>query len=171
VWAAPGDTGYVHRVGGIEKDVQSGNISYDAANHQNMTDLRAKKLAQLADFIPDQGLEQGVMGGLAVVAWGSTYGTIYQAVKEALAEGYSVAHIHLRHINPLPGNLGELLTEFEAVLVPELNTGQLATVLRDRLLVDAIQLNQVNGQPFAVADVKAAIAAHAPRRMQEVSRG
>lgn len=171
VWAAPGDTGYVHRVGGIEKDAQSGNISYDAANHQSMTDLRAKKLAQVADYIPDQTLEQGVMGGLAVVAWGSTYGTIYQAVKDALAEGYSVAHIHLRHINPLPSNLGELLTEFEAVLVPELNTGQLATVLRDRLLVDAVQLNQVNGQPFAVADVKAAIAAHAPRRMQEVSRG
>ena len=171
VWASPGHTGYVHRVGGIEKDVNTGNISYDPANHQTMTDLRARKMEKIANFIPAQTLDQGVKGGLAVVAWGSTYGTIYQAVKEAISEGCSVAHIHVRHISPLPPNLGELLTDFETVLVPELNTGQLATVLRDQLLVECVQLNQVSGQPFTVADVKAAIAAHAPRRIQEVTRG
>ncbi len=171
VWAAPGDEGYVYRVGGIEKDSHTGNISYDPANHQTMTDLRHRKLAQIADFIPEQKLEQGVTGGLAVVAWGSTYGTIYQAVKECITEGLSVAQIHLRHLNPLPSNLGELLTEFETILVPELNAGQLATVLRDQLLVECVQLNQVTGQPFAVKTVKQAIAAHAPQRMQEVNRG
>ena len=166
VWAAPGDQGYIHRVGGIEKDSGTGNISYDADNHQTMTDIRQNKVEHVAHFLPAQTLDQGVGQGLAVVAWGSTYGTIYQAVKEALREGLAVGHIHLRHLNPLPENLGELLAGFDAVLVPELNTGQLATVLRDKLLTDCIQLNQVTGQPFAVRDVLDAIRAHAPKRLE-----
>ncbi|MFM7120294.1 MAG: 2-oxoacid:acceptor oxidoreductase subunit alpha [Gammaproteobacteria bacterium] len=158
IWASPGDRRFIYRVGGIEKDIRTGNISYDAANHQAMTDMRADKVRRVADFIPAQTLEQGRVGGLAVVAWGSTYGTIHQAVLESLRAGLDVGQIHLRHLNPLPSNLGELLGQFEAVLVPELNTGQLATLLRDRLLVRLEQLNKVTGQPFTVQDVRAAIA-------------
>ena len=167
LWAAPGDAEHIHRVGGIEKDIETGHISYDPANHQAMTDLRAAKVAKVADHLPEQAIEQGVPGGLAVVAWGSTFGAVYQAVKESLGDGLAVAQIHLRHLNPLPANLGELLAGFEAVLVPELNNGQLATLLRDRLLVEVAQLNQVSGQPFPVAAVKAAIAEHAPPRLVE----
>ena len=162
LWAVPGDPRFIHRVGGIEKDIDSGNISYDADNHQAMTNLRAAKVASVADFIAPQTLDQGATGGLAVVAWGSTYGTIYQAVKEALAEGMDVAHVHLRHLNPFPSNLGNLLTQFNTILVPELNNGQLATVLRDRLGVEVSQLNKVTGQPLTVAEVKQAIANLAP---------
>ena len=170
LWASPGDPRFIHRVGGIERDIRTGNISYDAANHQAMTDMRSHKVASVADFIPDQVLEQGVTGGLAVVAWGSTYGTVYQAVREALAAGLSVGQIHLRHLNPLPPNLGELLDQFECVLVPELNTGQLATLLRDRLLVPVQQLNKVTGQPLSVSEVRAAIDANARGRIQEVKQ-
>ncbi len=162
VWATPGHPGFVHRVGGIEKDVDSGNISYEPANHQVMTDLRRAKVQSVANFIEDQAIDQGLGEGLAVVAWGSTYGTIYQAVREALAEGLSVGHIHLRHINPLPENLGELLSNYERVLVPELNDGQLATLLRDRLLIDVVQLNKVTGQPLTVSEVKQQIRQLAP---------
>ena len=171
VWAAPGDKDYIYRVGGIEKDIDTGNISYESDNHQLMTDMRSRKVSSVADFIPDQILEQGSEHGLAVLAWGSTYGSVFQAVKEALREGYAVAQIHLRYINPLPKNLGALLAKYDRVLVPELNTGQLATLLRDKLLVDCVQLNQVNGQPFAVEDVKQAIYANAGKRMKEVSNG
>ncbi len=168
LWASPGDDRFIHRVGGIEKDVDTGNISYDADNHQAMTDIRAAKVASVADFIAPQTIDQGVNGGLAIVAWGSTYGTIYRAVKDAINAGLSVAHIHLRHINPLPANLGELLAGFDTVLVPELNTGQLATVLRDRLNVDVVQLNKVSGQPLTVAEVANAIGEHAKPRIQQV---
>jgi 2-oxoglutarate ferredoxin oxidoreductase subunit alpha len=136
-----------------------------------MTDMRSHKVASVADFIPEQTLEQGSGHGLAVIAWGSTYGAVYQAVKEALREGHAVAQIHLRYINPLPKNLGALLAQYDRVLVPELNTGQLATLLRDRLLLNCVQLNQVNGQPFAVHDVKEAIYANASKRMKEVGNG
>jgi len=162
LWAAPGDKRFIHRVGGIEKDFDSGNISYDPINHQAMTDLRAQKLASVADFIPPQTIEQGSAGGLAVVAWGSTYGTVYQAVKESLAAGLNVAHIHLRHIHPFASNLGNLLHQFDTVLVPELNNGQLATLLRDRLGLPVQQLNKVTGQPLTVAETKQAIANLAP---------
>lgn len=168
VWAAPGDRRFVYRVGGIEKDIETGNISYDAANHQAMTDMRAAKVASVADFIPDQIIEQGNPGGLAVVAWGSTYGIIHQAVLECIRAGLDVAQIHLRHLNPLPRNLGELLGRFHTVLVPELNTGQLATLLRDRLLVRVLQLNKVTGQPFTVHEVREAIQQHARPRLKEV---
>ena len=171
VWAIPGDTDYIYRVGGIERDINTGNISYESANHQQMTDMRSRKVASVADFIPDQELEQGNEHGLAVVAWGSTYGAVFQAVKDALNEGYAVAQIHLRYINPLPKNLGALLARYDRVLVPELNTGQLATLLRDKLLLDCVQLNQVNGQPFAVQRLKDAIYANTGKRMKEVGNG
>ncbi|MBH79850.1 MAG: 2-oxoglutarate ferredoxin oxidoreductase subunit alpha [Gammaproteobacteria bacterium] len=168
VWATPGDPRFVHRVGGIEKDIHTGNISYDAQNHQEMTDMREAKVASVANFIPDQTLTTGTSTGLAVVAWGSTFGTVYQAVRECVEEGLAVGHVHLRHINPLPLNLARLLDQFDTVLVPELNSGQLATVLRDKLLVHVEQLNQVTGQPLAVHDVKQAIERLAPKRIQQV---
>jgi len=167
-WATPGDARFVHRVGGIEKDIDTGNISYDPANHQAMTHMRADKLAKVADFIPDQHLEQGRPGGLVVVGWGSTYGTLHKAVSDSIKAGLAVAQIHLRHLNPLPKNLGDLLAQFDEILVPELNNGQLATVLRDKLGVPLQQFNQVSGLPFAVADVKRAIRDHAEVRMREV---
>ncbi|MGK0256613.1 MAG: 2-oxoglutarate ferredoxin oxidoreductase subunit alpha [Candidatus Azotimanducaceae bacterium] len=153
VWASPGDEGYVYRVGGIEKDIDTGNISYDADNHQAMTDLRSGKIEKVADYIADQEIDQGTSEGVAVVAWGSTYGTVYQAVKAALAAGINVGHIHLRHIHPLPKNLASLLEGYDTVLVPELNTGQLATLLRDKLGTRLVQLNKVTGQPLTVAEV------------------
>lgn len=168
-WAVPGHPGFVHRVGGIEKDINSGNISYDSDNHQAMTDLRRDKVARVADYLPDQELEVGVPGGLAVVGWGSTWGGIRQAVSNALREGLAVAHVHLRHINPLPENLAALLAGFDQILVPELNDGQLATLLRDRLGVNLHQLNQVNGQPLHVATLEDRIRHLAPRRIQEAS--
>ncbi|NOX52591.1 MAG: 2-oxoacid:acceptor oxidoreductase subunit alpha, partial [Gammaproteobacteria bacterium] len=129
VWASPGDARFIHRIGGIEKDIDSGNISYDALNHQAMTDLRTEKVARVANFIAPQTIEQGSPSGLAVLAWGSTYGTIYQAVKESIQQGLVVAHIHLRHISPLAPNLAQLLADYDNVLVPELNNGQLATLI------------------------------------------
>jgi 2-oxoglutarate ferredoxin oxidoreductase subunit alpha len=171
LWATPGDPRFVHRVGGIERDIESGNISYDAANHQAMTDMRAAKVASVQAFVPDQEIDQGVEGGLAVVAWGSTYGTVFQSVKDALASGRKVAHIHLRHLNPLPANLGPLLERFEKILVPELNNGQLATLLRDKLGVKVEQLNKVTGQPLTVTELGDAIGQHAGQRLQEVQNG
>ena len=168
LWAAPGDERFIYRVGGIEKDVDTGNISYDADNHQTMTDIRSAKVASVANFIPHQEIEQGITGGVAVVAWGSTYGTISRAITESITAGRQVAHIHLRHINPLPSNLGELLDQFDTVLVPELNTGQLATLLRDKLNLNLVQYNKVSGQPLTVNEVKAAIAELAPQRIQQV---
>ena len=173
VWAIPGDPRFVHRIGGIEKDLHSGNISYDADNHQKMTDMRMAKVASVAEFIPDQAVDQGGGHGLAIVAWGSTYGTIYQAVKEALEEGLDVAHIHLKHLSPFPKNLGSLLGQFDTLLVPELNTGQLATLLRDRLAIEVVreivQLNKVTGQPLTVGELKSKIMTIANQRKKKIT--
>ena len=123
-----------------------------------MTDVRQAKVAGIADLIPEQGVELGEASGkLAVVGWGSTYGPIHQAVRRARAKGMDVHHIHLRHIWPLPRNLGALLKGYEHILVPEMNTGQLKTVLRDQFLVDAKPLSKVSGQPFRIAEIQAAI--------------
>lgn len=157
LWAAPDNANYIHRIGGLEKDINTGNISYDSANHQAMTDMRQAKVRSVADFIPPCQLELGTSGGIALVGWGSTYGTLHQVTKDTLQQGIPVAHIHLRHLHPLPSNLHSLLISFEQILVVEMNTGQLATILRDKLLLDVRQLNQVNGQPFAVATISQAI--------------
>jgi len=157
-WIAPGMPGLMHRVGGLEKDIRTGHISYDPANHEAMTRLRAEKVASVARFIPPQRVEVGAEAGdLAVVGWGSTYGALYQAVQQVARTGAKVGLIHLRYLNPFPANLGELLAGFERVLVPEMNMGQLATLLRDRLDVRPVQLNKVTGQPFLVSEVVAAI--------------
>ena len=160
VWVKPGTPGLEHRVGGIEKSGDSGHISYDPENHQAMTNIRANKIAGIANDIPLQDVDQGEESGrIAVVGWGSTYGPISRAVSEVRADGEAVSHIHLRYINPLPLNLGDLLRNFEQVLVPEMNTGQLVTVLRSEYLVPAEGLNKVTGQPFKIAEIENAIRA------------
>jgi 2-oxoglutarate/2-oxoacid ferredoxin oxidoreductase subunit alpha len=157
-WIKPGTPGLMHRIGGIEKDFGSGNISYEAENHQKMTDTRANKILGIANSIPDQAIDQGAADDdLVIVGWGSTYGPITQAVKRARAAGKKVAHIHIRHIWPLPKNLGDLLRGYKNILLPEMNTGQLKTLIRDQYLVDARPLNKVSGQPFKIAEIEAAI--------------
>ncbi|WP_174279492.1 2-oxoacid:acceptor oxidoreductase subunit alpha [Sphingomonas bacterium] len=159
-WVKPGTPGLLHRIGGIEKAAGTGNIDYSPANHQHMTEARRDKVSGIA--VPDQQVELGETGGkLAVVGWGSTFGPIHQAVRRARARGADVSHIHIRHIWPMPANLGDLLKGFEHILVPEMNTGQLKTVLRDQFLVDARPLNKVSGQPFRIAEIEAAIADYA----------
>ena len=160
-WVKPGTPGLLHRIGGIEKAAGTGNIDYSPANHQHMTEARRDKVAGVV--VPDQGVELGETGGkLAVVGWGSTFGPIHQAVRRARARGQDVHHIHIRHIWPMPANLGALLRGYEHILVPEMNTGQLKTVLRDQFLVDARPLNKVSGQPFRISEIEAAIAGHFP---------
>lgn len=157
-WVKPGTPGLEHRIGGIEKDAVSGDISYDPANHQRMTELRAAKINGIAKDIPLQDVHQGPdQGPLALVAWGSTFGPISRAVTTMLARGYPVAQIHLRHLWPLPPNLGDLLARYDRILVPEMNTGQLLTVLRSRYLVPAEGLNKISGQPFKISEIEGAI--------------
>ncbi len=152
-WVTPGMPNLMHRIGGLEKDLRTGNISYDAQNHQAMTHLRADKVAAVAKFIPAQGVEVGPdHGSIAVVGWGSTYGALYQAVR-AIPAKERVSHIHIRYLSPFPENLGELLRGFDRILVPEMNMGQLATLLRDKLGVETIQFNKVTGQPFLIGEL------------------
>jgi len=155
-WVKPGTPGLLHRIGGIEKEIDTGHINYSPGNHQAMTDIRKDKIDGIT--VPDQIVELGAEGGkLAVVGWGSTFGPIHQAVRRKRAEGKDVSHVHIRHIWPLPANLGELLKSYDKVIVPEMNTGQLKTVLRDQYLVDAKPVNKVSGQPFTIAEIEAAI--------------
>ena len=157
-WIRPGTPGLEHRIGGIEKAPGSGNIDYSPAAHQQMTDTRFDKVAKVAETIPDQEIALGHEGAaLAVVGWGSTFGPIHQAVRRAIGQGQDVAHVHIRHIWPMPKNLGSLLCSFDRILVPEMNKGQLKTLLRDQYLVDARPLNKVSGQPFRIAEIEAAI--------------
>jgi 2-oxoglutarate/2-oxoacid ferredoxin oxidoreductase subunit alpha len=157
-WVKPGTPGLLHRIGGIEKEVDTGHINYGSENHQMMTDIRQNKVLGVADSIPDQEISLGVPGGkLVIVGWGSTFGPIHQAVLRSRRKGLDVSHIHVRHIWPLPKNLGELLKGYDKVIVPEMNTGQFKTVLRDQYLVDARPLNKVSGQPFTIAEITAAI--------------
>jgi 2-oxoglutarate ferredoxin oxidoreductase subunit alpha len=154
VWAKPGTPGLMHRIGGIERDHDSGNISYDPANHQRMTEVRAAKINGIAEDIPEQTVEIGeTTGDVAVVGWGSTYGPISRAVMELRDQGKAVSHIHLRHIWPLPRNLGALLGGFRRVLLPEMNNGQLATLLRAQYLVPAEKVSKVAGRPFKIAEL------------------
>lgn len=160
VWPVPGTPGLMHRIGGIEKDHDSGNISYDPDNHQRMTDLRAAKIAGIADDVPEQEVSLGSRtGALAVVGWGSTAGPIGRAVIKAREAGLDVSHIHLRHLWPLPRNLISLLAGYQRILVPEMNTGQLATLLRSQVPYPMDSLPKVTGKPFRVDDIEAAIRA------------
>ena len=158
VWAKPGTPGLEHRIGGIAKDSVTGDISYDPENHQKMTDIRKDKIDGIANYIPEQEVSLGESRGkLAVVGWGSTFGAIHQAVKRCRQENMDVSHVHIRYLNPLPRNLGELLAGYDKVLVPEMNTGQLVDILRSRYLIDAQPLNKISGQPFKIREVTDAI--------------
>ncbi|MAE62899.1 MAG: 2-oxoglutarate ferredoxin oxidoreductase subunit alpha [Phycisphaeraceae bacterium] len=156
-WAVPGTPGFEHRVGGLEKQHVTGNVSYDAENHQFMTVLRREKVQRVASGIPPVEPLGAGAGDLLLVGWGGTYGAITTAVNRARKDGKSVAAIHLRHLNPLPPNFRAVLEKFKRVLVPELNTGQLRMLIRSRLLVDARGLNKIQGKPFLVEEIEQAI--------------
>jgi 2-oxoglutarate ferredoxin oxidoreductase subunit alpha len=147
-WAIPGTPGLEHRIGGLEKEDGSGNVSYDAVNHERMVHLRAEKVARIARDIPPIEVHGDESGGLLVLGWGSTSGAITGAVQSARRRGLRVSRAHLRHLNPFPANLGEVLARFDKVLVPEMNLGQLALLLRARYLKDVITQSKVQGQPF-----------------------
>lgn len=156
-WAIPGTPGLMHRVGGLEKANITGNINYEAENHELMVKLRAEKVAGIANYIPPQNVNGPHQGELLVVSWGGTQGACHTAVQKAQQLGISVAHCHLRHLNPFPANLGEILASYDKILVPELNMGQLRMLLRDRFLVNAIGFNKIKGKPFTVSEVLARI--------------
>ncbi len=153
-WAVPGTPGLEHRIGGLEKADLTGNVSYDPENHHRMQLLRAAKVAGIANDIPDLQIFGPAGGDLLVLGWGSTYGAIRSAVEELQAAGRSVAHAHLRHLNPLPRNTEEVLRSYRRVLVPEINLGQLSMLLRARFLIDIAGFNLVRGKPFKIGDIK-----------------
>ncbi len=154
-WAIPGTKGLEHRVGGLEKLHETGNISYDPENHQFMVKTREEKRDKIADYIPLQKIDSGNdHGKLLLLSWGSTYGTIKTAVHKAQNEGYDVSHAHLRYLSPFPKNLGEMLNSFDKVLIPEINNGQLVKIIRDLYLIDAVGFNKIKGLPFTVSEVK-----------------
>src|SRR5712664_3180811 len=162
-WVKPGTPQLEHRIGGLERDYDSGHISYDPDNHARMTKARADKIAGIANDIPLQNVSLGEdHGKLAVVGWGSTFGAIHQAVKIARDEGNDVAHIHVRYLSPFPRNLGDLLRRYDRVLVPEMNNGQLVKLLRAEYLVDAEGFSKVTGKPFRVTDIVQRIRGGAP---------
>jgi 2-oxoglutarate ferredoxin oxidoreductase subunit alpha len=156
-WAVPGTPGLEHRVTGLEKEDETGDVSYDPANHEHMVRLRAAKVAGIADAIPELTVEGPEKGELLVVSWGGTYGAVRTATRRVQGRGLSVAHAHLRHLHPLPRNTGAVLRRYAKVLVPELNGGQLRLLLRAAFLVDAVGLNKMQGRPFLVGEVEQGI--------------
>ncbi|MEM6468326.1 MAG: 2-oxoacid:acceptor oxidoreductase subunit alpha [Planctomycetota bacterium] len=152
-WAIPGTEGLMHRVGGLEKEHETGNVSYDPANHQFMVETRAAKVAKIAERIPKQEVFGEKSGDLLVVSWGGTYGACHTAVQRCRENGHRVSHAHLRYLNPFPSNLGELMRSFDRVLVPELNMGQLRMLLRAQYLVDCVGFNKMQGKPFTVSEL------------------
>ncbi len=152
-WALPGTPGLEHRIGGLEKADVTGIVSYDSANHEHMIKLRAAKIAGIANDLPPQPLDGPESSDVLVLSWGGTYGTCATAVHTLQARGEAVTHCHLRHLNPFPKELGDILRRFKTVLIPELNLGQLRTIIRAEYLIDAVGLNKVQGKPFSVAEV------------------
>jgi len=153
-WAIPGTPGLEHRIGGLEKQDKTGNVNYEPENHEKMVHLRAEKVERVANDIPLAKVEGDEKGDVLVVGWGGTYGAIRSAVEAKRAEGKSVSHLHLRYVNPLQKNVGEILYNFKHVLVPEINLGQLIKVLRSKYLVPAIGLNKIQGQPFKSSEIE-----------------
>ncbi len=152
-WAIPGTPGLMHRIGGLEKQDVTGNVNYDPDNHEHMVHTRARKVALVADDYPPTTVDGPASGDLLVLSWGGTYGACATAVHKMQSMGKSVAHCHLRYINPLPKDLGDILKSYKKVLIPELNLGQLRLVIRATYLIDAIGLNKVQGKPFSVVEV------------------
>jgi 2-oxoglutarate ferredoxin oxidoreductase subunit alpha len=154
-WIKPGTKGLEHRIGGLEKQDETGNVSYDPANHEKMIQLRAAKIKKIEDSIPLATIDSGnEKAKVLVLGWGSTYGSIKTAVKELSSEGYDIAHVHLKHINPFPKNLGELLHNYDKIIIPEMNCGQLLQLIRAKYLVPAIGYSKVQGMPFTTAELK-----------------
>ncbi|MEX1134388.1 MAG: 2-oxoacid:acceptor oxidoreductase subunit alpha [Acidimicrobiia bacterium] len=153
-WAIPGTPGLEHRIGGLEKEAITGNVSYEPANHQLMTDTRAWKVANIANDIPRIEVNDDIDAEILVLGWGSTYGSIRAAARRVRLGGRKVATTHLRYLNPLPTNLGEVLNSYKQILIPELNTGQLRRVIRSEFLLDVKGLNKVAGEPFKVAEIE-----------------
>ncbi len=156
-WATPGTPGLEHRIGGLEKEDVTGNVSYDPANHEHMIRTRAQKIANIANEIPLLEVAGPEQGDLLVIGWGGTYGSITTAAERARRKGLKVAHAHLRYLNPFPRNLEQVLRSYKKVLVPELNCGQLNTLLRAQFLVDTVGLNKIQGKPFLVSEIEAKI--------------
>jgi 2-oxoglutarate/2-oxoacid ferredoxin oxidoreductase subunit alpha len=156
-WAVPGTPELQHRIGGLEKQDGTGNVSYDPANHEYMTRLRAAKVAKVADDIPDLAVDEEGGEELLVIGWGSSYGQIRAAVRRVRAAGKKVAHAHMFHMNPMPKNMGDLLRRFKRVLVPELNNGQLVRLLRAEYLVDAKSYTKIQGLPFRAGEIETEI--------------
>jgi 2-oxoglutarate ferredoxin oxidoreductase subunit alpha len=156
-WVRPGTPGLEHRIGGIEKQDVTGNISYDPDNHDHMVRTRAEKVRRVGQEIPPLSINGPATGEVLVVGWGGTYGAITAAVEEAQAEGKAVASVHLRYLNPLPPDLGHILRQYRRVLVPEINSGQLVRILRAEYLVDAVGFNRVRGLPLASQEIFEAI--------------
>ena len=157
-WVRPGTPGLEHRIGGLEKDYLTGNISYAPNNHEQMVRVRYRKMAKITQEIPPTLIDGPESGKLLVIGWGSTYGSITAAVKEFQEQGKAVSHVHLRYLNPLPSDLGAIIARFDKVLVPEMNMGQLLRVLRAEYLVDAVGLNKIQGRPFKISEITARIA-------------
>ncbi|MEO1051923.1 MAG: 2-oxoacid:acceptor oxidoreductase subunit alpha [Bacteroidota bacterium] len=154
-WAIPGMEGLIHRIGGLEKENETGNVSYDPDNHEFMIKTRAEKVAKIAEYFPEQTLDSGEPGGsVLVLGWGSTYGAIKTAIQGLIAEGHNVAHAHVRCLNPFPSNLEDLLRSFDKVLIPEINDGQLLKIIRSEFLIDAIGLNKIKGVPFTANEIR-----------------
>lgn len=157
-WAIPGTPGLAHRIGGLEKEANTGNVSYDPANHEYMVKTREARIQKIAEYIPEQTIESGPEEGeLLIVGWGSTYGAIESVVRSLGKQGRFVSHAHIRYLKPLPRNLGEMLGRFKKVLVPELNNGQLCRLLRDQYLVPVHQYNKIQGMPISKAELEHAV--------------
>ena len=154
-WALPGTKGLTHRIGSLEKENETGNVSYDPINHELMTQLREAKIEKIADYIPEQNIQAGAKSGdLLLLGWGSTYGVIQSVVETLYAKKYQVGQIHLRHICPFPKNLGSLLKNFKKILIPEINRGQLAKIIRDKFLISVISFGKVQGVPITKSELK-----------------
>jgi len=157
-WVVPGTPGLEHRIGGLEKEDITGNVSYDSENHEHMVKTRAAKVNNVANIIPLQTIDNGPeQGDVLVLGWGSTYGVIKSTVKELVAEGYAVAHAHLRHLRPFPSNLGDILNHYKHVLIPEINNGQLIKIIRDEFLIEAKGYNKIKGVPITKGELSAAV--------------
>jgi 2-oxoglutarate ferredoxin oxidoreductase subunit alpha len=157
-WAIPGTPGFEHRIGGLEKQAETGNVSYDSDNHEFMVKTREAKVEKIADYIPLQTIDSGKeKGKVLVVGWGSTYGTIKSAVQELQEKGKDVSHAHIKYMRPFPKNLGEILKNYETVLIPEINNGQLIKIIRDKYFIDAKGFNRIMGSPIAKHELVAEI--------------
>jgi len=153
-WAIPGTAGLGHRIGGLEKEYDTGNVSYDPDNHELMTKVRAEKVAKIANFLPEQAIDLGEESGkLLILGWGSTYGVINAVVNTLIEEGYQLSSTHLRYLNPFPKNFEALLNNFEKIIIPEINTGQLATLVKANFLKEVVQFNKVRGLPISKTDL------------------